>query len=98
MCVDAENHNPGPGNYNEINNLSDKGYYTLTKSHGFGKRLFDKEKRVAQFERRASSNYNPGPGSYRSPSDFGHYDGNVYRRTGGMSYLSPTSRSPNARK
>ena len=54
---------------------------------------------MAQFERRASSNYNPGPGSYRSPSDFGQYDGNVYRRTGGISYLSPSgSRSPSGKK
>ncbi len=33
----------------------------------------------------------PGPGSYRSPSDFGHYDGNVYKNTGGFAYMSRTS-------
>jgi hypothetical protein len=37
-----ENVNPGPGKYEEINNLSDRGQYTLTKSYGFGKRIFDK--------------------------------------------------------
>lgn len=30
----------------------------------------------------------PGPGSYRSPSDFGHYDGDVYKNTGGIAYMS----------
>lgn len=33
----------------------------------------------------------PGPGSYRSPSDFGHYDGDVYNYTGGISYMVPKS-------
>lgn len=33
----------------------------------------------------------PGPGSYRSPSDFGHYDGDVYKNTGGIAYMSRSS-------
>jgi hypothetical protein len=34
----------------------------------------------------------PGPGSYRSPSDFGHYDGDVvYRNTGAIAYLGRTT-------
>ena len=60
--------NPGPGNYEEINNLSDAGHYTLTKSNGLGKRIFDKEHRIVQFEHKAIKNLNPGPGAYRSPS------------------------------
>jgi len=40
------------------------------------------------FDYRARKNRNPGPGSYRSPSDFGHYDGNVYGNTGAISYLT----------
>lgn len=47
-------------------------------SMGHGKRYFDKETRVAEFEKKAKKNYNPGPGSYRSPSDFGQYDGDIY--------------------
>lgn len=41
-----ENEVPGPGQYNDVNPLSDRGYYPITKSSGFGKRYFDKEKRV----------------------------------------------------
>lgn len=33
----------------------------------------------------------PGPGSYRSPSDFGHYDGDVYKNTGAIAYMSRSS-------
>ncbi len=33
----------------------------------------------------------PGPGSYRTPSDFGHYDGDVYKNTGGIAYMSRTA-------
>lgn len=40
------------------------------------------------FDYRARKNRNPGPGSYRSPSDFGQYDGNVYGKTGAISYLT----------
>jgi hypothetical protein len=40
--------------------------------------------RVAKFEHDAKKNYIPGPGSYRSPSDFGHYDGDVYNLNIGM--------------
>ncbi len=40
------------------------------------------------FEHKAIKNRNPGPGSYRSPSEFGHYDGNVYNKSGGIAYLS----------
>jgi hypothetical protein len=65
------------------------GHYALTKSHGLGKRIFDKEQRVVAFEKRAVKDRNPGPGAYRSPSEFGHYDGNVYSKTGGISYLVP---------
>jgi hypothetical protein len=59
---------PGPGQYQEINMLSDKGHYPLSSSNGFGKRYFDKEMRVSKFEKEAKSNYTPGPGSYRNPS------------------------------
>jgi hypothetical protein len=45
------------------------------------------------FEHRAIKDKNPGPGAYRSPSDFGHYDGNVYSRTGGISYINPGNNS-----
>ena len=48
--------------------MSDKGHYPLSKSTGYGKRLFDKERRVVEFEKKATGNYYPGPGSYRSPS------------------------------
>jgi hypothetical protein len=41
-----------------------------------------------QFEHKAIKDKNPGPGAYRSPSEFGHYDGNVYSKTGAMAYLS----------
>ena len=40
------------------------------------------------FEHKAVKNKNPGPGSYRAPSDFGHYDGNVYSKSGGIAYLN----------
>lgn len=33
---------PGPGAYNEINAFSDQGHYPLTKTQGYGKRIFDK--------------------------------------------------------
>ena len=53
---------------------------------------------MIQFETKAKKNYSncsdyvdPGPGSYRSPSDFGHYDGDVYRNTGAIAYMSRTS-------
>ena len=57
-------------------------------SYGFGKRIFDKEHRTVQFEQKAKKNYIPGPGSYRSPSQFGHYDGNIYNKSGAISYLT----------
>ncbi len=51
------------------------------------------------FDFRARKNSNPGPGSYRSPSDFGHYDGNVYAgKTGGISYLVPRKESRSSNK
>jgi len=37
-----ENINPGPGNYDSINNLDKEGHYSLSQSQGFGKRAFDK--------------------------------------------------------
>ena len=53
---------------------------------------------MIQFETKAKKNYSncsdnvdPGPGSYRSPSDFGHYDGDVYRNTGAIAYMSRAS-------
>ena len=93
-----ENVNPGPGNYESVNLLSERGHYPISSSLGFGKRAFDKEVRETQFEFRAKKNYSndffnnldPGPGSYRSPSDFGHYDGEVYKNTGGIAYMSRT--------
>ena len=69
---------PGPGSYNETNNLSNSGKYISSRNTGFGKRLFDKEKRVNDIIRKAVRNGNPGPGSYQMPSDFGQYDGDVY--------------------
>lgn len=56
---------------------------------------------MVAFEKRAVKNINPGPGAYRSPSEFGHYDGNVYNKTGGISYLaagSNTSRTSSKAK
>lgn len=52
------------------------------------------------FEHRAIKNKNPGPGSYRAPSDFGHYDGNVYNKSGAIAYLNETkqSRAPSKTK
>lgn len=52
-----ENVNPGPGNYESINLLSERGHYPISSSSGFGKRVFDKEKRVTQFEFKAKKNY-----------------------------------------
>lgn len=76
--------------YEEVSQLSDKGKYTNSKLQGTGKRMFDHERRENQIELRARKNLNPGPGSYRSPSDFGHYDGNVYGgKSGGISYIAP---------
>ena len=63
-----ENEVPGPGRYEEINKLSNSGQYLLSRTHGDGKRLFDHEKRVVDFEKKAKVDFNPGPGSYRSPS------------------------------
>lgn len=34
----------------------------------------------------------PGPGSYRSPSDFGHYDGDVYQASGAIAYMSQSTK------
>ena len=44
-----ENENPGPGRYKDVNNLSDRGHYTISKSTGYGKRIFSKERRIAEF-------------------------------------------------
>jgi hypothetical protein len=41
----SENVNPGPGNYESVNLLSDKGHYPVASTLGYGKRFFDKEKR-----------------------------------------------------
>lgn len=68
--------------------MSDRGHYTLSRFQGNGQRIVDKERRENMFDYRARRNSNPGPGSYRSPSDFGHYDGNVYGKTGAISYLT----------
>ena len=40
-----ENKNPGPGNYEQVSQLNDKGSYTLTRFQGHGKRILDKESR-----------------------------------------------------
>ena len=45
FSVIQENVNPGPGNYNNINQLNDKGSYTITRFQGHGKRILDKESR-----------------------------------------------------
>jgi hypothetical protein len=37
----SENTNPGPGNYESVNQLSDKGHYPVASTLGYGKRLFD---------------------------------------------------------
>lgn len=73
--------------------MNDKGSYTITRFQGHGKRIVDKETRENMFDFRARKNRNPGPGSYRSPSDFGHYDGNVYNTTGAMAYINQTKSS-----
>jgi hypothetical protein len=44
-----ENDTPGPGKYEQLDKLSDSGQYKLSISNGFGKRIFDKEKRVVEF-------------------------------------------------
>jgi len=82
-----------------VNLLSDRGHYPIDSTWGYGKRLFDKEKRVAQFEHKAKNNYSkfliyadPGPGSYRSPSDFGHYDGDVYKNSGAIAYMGRSTK------
>ena len=69
---------PGPGAYNEINTLSNSGKYISSRNTGYGKRFFDKEKRINEFDKKAYKNLNPGPGSYISPSDFGQYGGDTY--------------------
>lgn len=88
-----DNEVPGPGRYEEINNLSNEGKYLNTKSTGHGKRYFDKETRMIDFEHKAKKNYNPGPGSYRSPSDFGQYDGDVYTTNDLQMYKTASSKS-----
>lgn len=40
---------PGPGAYHDINALSDRGHYPLSRTTGYGKRYFDKEHRVGKF-------------------------------------------------
>lgn len=97
------NLNPGPGQYEQITKMSDRGHYILSRTSGYGKRYFDKESRVVKFENEAKKNYIPGPGAYRSPSDFGHYDGDVYKNntlsmyktslSGSQSKLNSTIRS-----
>jgi hypothetical protein len=52
-----ENANPGPGNYESVNLLSERGHYPISSSLGFGKRAFDKESRVVQFEHKAKNDY-----------------------------------------
>ena len=37
-----ENTNPGPGNYESVNLMSEKGHYPVSSTWGFGKRVFDK--------------------------------------------------------
>jgi len=83
-----ENLNPGPGKYEQNSPLSNQGKYSISRFQGNGQRILDKERRENMFDYRARKNRNPGPGSYRSPSDFGHYDGNVYGNTGAISYLT----------
>ena len=73
-----DKHIPGPGTYENINTLSNSGKYINSRTIGSGKRYFDKERRVVEFDKKASKNFIPGPGSYRSPSDFGQYDGDIY--------------------
>ena len=80
-----ENKVPGPGKYETIDKLSNSGKYIPSTSTGYGKRYFDKEKRVSDFEFKAKKNYNPGPGTYRTPSEFGQYDGDVYNHSMQMS-------------
>lgn len=78
--------------------MSDRGHYTNSRLQGNGQRLFDKMQRENAFDYRARKNRNPGPGSYRAPSDFGHYDGPVYGKTGAMSYLGSTRNSRISKK
>lgn len=74
----VENRNPGPGRYNDVQPLSDRGHYPISSSAGYGKRFFDKERRISKIEDQAIKNFNPGPGNYRYPSEFGNYDGDIY--------------------
>ena len=48
-----ENINPGPGNYESVNLMSEKGHYPVSSTWGFGKRAFDKERRETIFDFRA---------------------------------------------
>lgn len=79
--------------------MSEKGHYPLSSTLGYGTRPFDKEKRETKFEFQAKKNssnlfiiLDPGPGSYRSPSDFGHYDGEVYQASGAIAYMSKSTK------
>jgi hypothetical protein len=82
-----------------MNMTANDGKYMLANTHGHGKRYFDKEHRQVIFEFKAKHDYSkcfitvdPGPGSYRLPSDFGHYDGNVYQSTGAIAYMSQSTK------
>lgn len=73
---------PGPGEYENNTNLSNKGKYVMSSHHGGTRAKFDNSKRVTQFATiEAASRKVPGPGSYRQSSEFGQYDGNVYGRS-----------------
>ena len=78
--VILDNKTPGPGMYNDVHNLSKVGRYIVSSNTGGTNAKFDKTKRVTKFdeERRAAS-IRPGPGYYKAPSEFGQYDGDVYR-------------------
>jgi hypothetical protein len=63
LSIYLENVNPGPGNYESVNLLSDRGRYPVTSTQGYGKRVFDKETRENMFDFTARKNY----------SNFYHY-------------------------
>ena len=56
---------------------------------------FDKTRRITKFDDAAKlASRNPGPGNYKSPSEFGQYDGDVYRfqTIDATSKITPRSR------
>ena len=90
---DIETIVPGPGNYKEIQGMSKTGHYVLSNNKGGTKAKFDQTKRQSLFEQVFKRQlYNPGPGYYKAPSEFGQYDGDIYKQ------LQDTKRAQNGWK